>query len=289
MQLSDFQFFHPIRVRWSEVDLQAVVFNGHYLNFADVAFTEYWRATGLPDAIAQAGQGAELFVRHAELEFLAPAGFDQLLQIGVRCERIGNSSLRFVFGFFRDDQLLHVARLSYVYADTAAKQAKALPAAWCAIIRMLELNRLQENEMNFKVVLDSWEQLKNDAQAIRYDVFVIEQNIPAELEWDEMDAECLHAVAYDQSGAAVGTGRLLPDGHIGRMAVRPEARGSGVGAEILRALIAAARLRGQRLLQLNAQQSAQGFYAREGFVQNGEIFMEAGIAHICMELLLTED
>jgi acyl-CoA thioester hydrolase len=73
MAKSDFAFFNPMRVRWAEVDLQKVVFNGNYLLYFDVSFTEYWRATGLPDAMAQNNSGQELFVRKATVEYLAAA------------------------------------------------------------------------------------------------------------------------------------------------------------------------------------------------------------------------
>ncbi len=133
-----------------------------------------------------------------------------------------------------------------------------------------------------RVTLGSWAELQKEAQAIRYDVFVIEQNIPVELEWDEMDAQCLHAVAYDAQGVAVGTGRLLPDGHIGRMAVRSAARGLGVGAAILQSLMQQARNRGDKAVKLNAQTSAEPFYARNGYSREGDVFEEAGIPHISM-------
>ena len=138
------------------------------------------------------------------------------------------------------------------------------------------------NKDAVRVILGSWAELQKEAQAIRYDVFVIEQNIPVELEWDEMDAQCLHAVAYDAQGAAVGTGRLLPDGHIGRMAVRNAARGLGVGAAILQSLMQQARNRGDKAVKLNAQTSAEPFYARNGYSREGDVFEEAGIPHISM-------
>jgi YbgC/YbaW family acyl-CoA thioester hydrolase len=94
MDRSDFSFFHTLRVRWAEVDMQAIVFNGHYLTYFDVAFTEYWRATGLPDVLAQAAAGQELFARKAGIDYLAPARFDDVLDIGVRCASLGRSSLR---------------------------------------------------------------------------------------------------------------------------------------------------------------------------------------------------
>ncbi|WP_298414713.1 GNAT family N-acetyltransferase [Janthinobacterium sp.] len=133
--------------------------------------------------------------------------------------------------------------------------------------------------------LGDWATLGQDATAIRFEVFVDEQKVPAEIELDDMDAVCLHAVAYDEAGKAVGTGRLLPDGHIGRMAVRQPGRGTGVGGAILTLLMDKARARGDAAVVLNAQTVAAPFYARHGFVQRGEQFEEAGIAHVEMRLV----
>lgn len=136
--------------------------------------------------------------------------------------------------------------------------------------------------MTASIVLGDWATLQKDAQPVRYAVFVVEQKIPAELEWDINDTVCLHAVAYDAQQQAIGTGRLLPDGHIGRMAVLAQARGVGVGAAILRQLMQQAKQRGDACVRLNAQQSAEHFYLKEGFIRDGDIFMEAGIPHIHM-------
>ena len=133
--------------------------------------------------------------------------------------------------------------------------------------------------------LGDWATLGQDATAIRFEVFVDEQKVPAEIELDDMDAVCLHAVAYDDAGKAIGTGRLLPDGHIGRMAVRQPGRGTGVGGAILTLLMDKARARGDAAVVLNAQTVAAPFYARHGFVQMGEQFEEAGIAHVEMRLV----
>lgn len=132
--------------------------------------------------------------------------------------------------------------------------------------------------------LGDWATLGPHATAIRFEVFVDEQKVPAEIELDDMDAVCLHAVAYDGAGNAIGTGRLLPDGHIGRMAVRQPGRGTGVGGAILTLLMEKARERGDAAVVLNAQTVAAPFYARHGFVQQGEVFEEAGIAHMEMRL-----
>ena len=138
--------------------------------------------------------------------------------------------------------------------------------------------------MTLRLVLGDWDTCKSDAQDIRYEVFVVEQGVPVEMEWDEMDAVCLHAVAYDGSDRAIATGRLLPDGHIGRMAVLKDFRGRGVGRALLRSLIQSAAKRGDREVLLSAQVHALGFYRAEGFVEEGPVYEEAGIPHQAMRL-----
>ncbi len=136
------------------------------------------------------------------------------------------------------------------------------------------------------VEIDRWDAVREEAYAIRHAVFVIEQKVPAELELDEWDDQCWHALARDTAGRAVATGRLLPDGHIGRMAVRKEARGTGVGARVLEALISKAQSLGYPELILNAQTHAMAFYTRAGFTPEGEAFEEAGIPHQTMRRVL---
>jgi predicted GNAT family N-acyltransferase len=134
----------------------------------------------------------------------------------------------------------------------------------------------------YEIRFGDWTTLQQDAKAIRLEVFVVEQNVPAELEMDENDAACLHAVAYDAAGTPIGTGRLLPDGHIGRMAVRKAARGTGIGGALLQGLMAQAKLRGHKTVVLGAQTHAAPFYQKHGFAIVGEAFMEAGIPHVDM-------
>lgn len=132
MNHSDFAFFHRLRVRWAEVDMQKVVFNGNYMLYFDVAFTEYWRDTGLPTPAQQAADGRELFMRRASTDFLASAEFDDELDIGVRCARLGRSSLGFAAGIYRDQTLLVSGELLYVYADTRLRKGVAVPPEWRA-------------------------------------------------------------------------------------------------------------------------------------------------------------
>ncbi len=135
-----------------------------------------------------------------------------------------------------------------------------------------------------QVVIGDWDNLRDHAQALRIEVFVVEQGVPIELEWDEGDEVAIHAVAYDAEGQPIATGRLLPDGHIGRMAVRKSARGRGIGAAVLQALLADAKRLGYGRLVLHAQTHAVEFYRRHGFVVEGDEFMEAGIPHRLMSL-----
>ncbi len=136
--------------------------------------------------------------------------------------------------------------------------------------------------MKFHVTLGGWTTQRERAMPLRFEVFVIEQQVPPELELDEMDAQSVHALALNGHGEAVGTGRLLPDAHIGRMAVRKDARGFGVGSAILRALMQEAERRGEPAVLLHAQSYAVPFYRRFGFEAEGEEFMEAGIPHVLM-------
>jgi predicted GNAT family N-acyltransferase len=137
-----------------------------------------------------------------------------------------------------------------------------------------------------RVELGSWDALREEAVAIRYAVFVGEQGVPVELEIDAQDPVSVHALARDASGRALGTGRLLPDGHIGRMAVLAAARGTGVGSALLTALLGESRRRGNHATALSAQTHAIAFYARHGFVTEGKEYDDAGIPHITMRRAL---
>jgi predicted GNAT family N-acyltransferase len=138
----------------------------------------------------------------------------------------------------------------------------------------------------YRVREADWQRDQEALRAIRESVFVREQGVPLELEWDGLDSDCLHLLAETGDGAAVGTGRLLPDGHIGRMAVLPEWRRRGIGRSLLRGLIDAARQRGVARVILNAQTYAIAFYEKAGFEAVGAEFLDAGILHRRMILQL---
>jgi predicted GNAT family N-acyltransferase len=138
------------------------------------------------------------------------------------------------------------------------------------------------HEASIRIELGDWPSMQADAYAVRYEVFVREQGVPEEIERDDQDSVSIHALAYGQDGQAVGTGRLLPDGHIGRMAVLQRMRGQGIGAQLLRALVLRGGEQGHRILVLHAQTHARAFYEAHGFAAYGPEFSEAGIAHIAM-------
>jgi predicted GNAT family N-acyltransferase len=137
-----------------------------------------------------------------------------------------------------------------------------------------------------QVRIGSWRELEAAARPIRAEVFVAEQRIPAEMEWDDADPDAVHAVAFNRLGRALGTGRMLEHvpgvAKIGRMAVTATSRHCGVGRAVLDALLVAARARGDREAVLHAQLGAARFYERAEFVRRGPEFDEAGIPHVEM-------
>ena len=145
------------------------------------------------------------------------------------------------------------------------------------------------NEMTY-IEIGDWTWMQNNAQTVRTAVFVQEQGIAPEDEWDADDASALHAVLFDVNGQALGNARLLQPlvnvAKVGRMAVLKDARGRGYGARLLQALLLEARRRGNKEVRLSAQRTAEQFYASHGFSAVGEPFDEVGIPHVEMHLLL---
>jgi YbgC/YbaW family acyl-CoA thioester hydrolase len=268
-------------VRWAEVDMQKIVFNAHYLMYFDTAVADYWRAMAMPYEESMHILQGDLYVKKATVEFNASARMDDRLDIGMRCARIGNSSILFTGAIFRGEELLITCELVYVFADPATQTSRPVPQA----LRDL-LTGFEAGEPMVQIKTGSWAELGADAGKIRTAVFIEEQRIPKELEWDEADATALHAVAYNRLGQAIATGRLIDGGDgvakIGRMAVHQVLRGGRVGEQVLRALAGAAASRGLHTARLHAQRTATGFYARLGFIAEGDPFEEAGIPHLTM-------
>lgn len=127
MAREDFVSSHRLRVRWAEVDMQGIVFNGHYLTYFDIAVTEYWRQIGLPYPQATAETGGELYTVKSVVEYASPARYDDELDLYIRCARIGRSSLTFELEIWRGDEALVHGELVYVHADPQARKSAPLP------------------------------------------------------------------------------------------------------------------------------------------------------------------
>ncbi len=141
--------------------------------------------------------------------------------------------------------------------------------------------------MDIRISEVNWSQQQQTLSAIRREVFIEEQQVPKELEWDGIDPVCRHVLAQDLSKKiAVGTGRLVADGQIGRMAILKKYRQQGIGRDILNQLIKIAKRDGQSLVYVHAQISALNFYQLASFEIIGESFMDAGIEHVKMILHL---
>ena len=281
MPRDDFRFMHRLHVRWAEVDMQKIVFNAHYLMYFDTAIAGYWQALALPYVQSMLQLGGDLYLKKATVEFNASARMDDRIDVALACGRIGTSSMVFRGAIFRGTQPLVTGELVYVFADPASQTSRPVPQPLRDILVGYEAG-----ESMVRVETGDWRRLGVDAARIRAEVFVDEQNIPADMEWDAADATAVHAVAWNRLGQPLATGRLLKPqagvARIGRMAVLQPVRGCGVGQSVLHALLEAAAARGDRQVLLHAQRDAENFYRRQGFRARGDAFDEAGIPHIEM-------
>jgi YbgC/YbaW family acyl-CoA thioester hydrolase len=281
-------------VRWAEVDMQKIVFNGHYLMYVDTAVAGYWRALALPYHATMEDLHGDLYVRKATLEYEGSARYDDRCDVGVRCGRIGKSSLVFSAAVFRGAQRLVHGELVYVFADPATQTSRPVPDALRAV-----LTGFEAGEPMLDVRVERWSEAAAEAGPLRRAVLMEEQGIAAALDGDAADDVALHAVARNRFGLAVGTARMLVPGaaaegsprtgrigRIGRVAVLQAVRGAGVGRALLQALEQAACGEGLQQLQLDAQASAVDFFRRAGFTPCGAPFVEAGIDHQTMQRAL---
>ncbi len=281
---TDFRMLHRLRVRWAEVDMQAIVFNAHYLMYMDVAMTEYWRASALPFTECMHQLGGDMVVRKATVDFVASARMDDVLDIGMRFVKAGKSSMVFQAAVFRGHELLATGELLYVYTLPGAKASQPVPQ----ILRDA-LAAFESGEGMTTLQVGTWAELSAQAMPLRHAVFAVEKGVPADMMSDANDAEAVHALLTNRVGVPVATGRLVLNGssaQVGRMAVCHPLRSFSLGAQVLTALLARAKAMGVQSVMLHAQLGAVAFYARHGFVPQGEVFEEAGLAHQTMVLAL---
>ncbi len=281
LQRPDFRCMPRMRVRWAEVDMQKIVFNAHYLMYFDTAMSDYWRAVAMPYEAAMHQLGGDIYLKKASVEYFASARCDEQIDVGMKCARLGNSSIQFQGAIFRGDTLLVTGELLYVYADPATQKSQPIPPQLRALFEDFEAAQPMVD-----LTIGPWQAVQTGVEALRHEVFVDEQGIASELVFDAADPQAVHASITNRLGQTIACGRLLsgPDGEarIGRMAVHRVMRGSGLGRDVLDALMNVARQRGDTSVLLHAQCSAQGFYQRLGFVSRGERYTEAGIDHIDM-------
>lgn len=268
----DFRFINPLRVRWSEVDQQKVVFNAHYLTYFDIAITDYWRALAIPYEASMPALGGEPFVRKATVEFHASARLDDQLEVGLKCARIGTSSMGFVGGIFRDEQLLISSELIYVFADPHAQVPVPVPQR----LREIMLG-FEAGEPVTRAEAGAWTEMAADLLLLRAQAGVV---VPAA---DADDATAVHVLLRNRLGLPVACARLLPPAagvaQIDRLGVLRVLRGSHYGRALLIALLQAAKGRGDTLVQVQATRSNRGFFERHGFAPAGEPFESEGVVY----------
>jgi YbgC/YbaW family acyl-CoA thioester hydrolase len=279
-----FRLLHRLRVRWSEVDMQSIVFNAHYLAYLDVAITEYWRAAALPFAQAMVHLNGDMVVRKATVDFLRSARMDDWLDVGMRFVKTGRSSLVFEGAIFRGDELLATGELLYVFTTPHAQASQPVPAALVEVLQAFE-DHMPMTERHS----GTWLTQQRQALAVREQVLGQEQGVPTHLLTDAADADAFHVTLTNRLGMPLATGRLVcqgDTGQVGRMAVLHPLRQQGMGERVLQALVAQARAAGCEQVQLHALRSAEAFYRHQGFSPLGPVFEEAGLAHQAMVLSL---
>ena len=257
---SRFRHLERLRVRWAEVDMQQIVFNGHYLTYFDTAVAGWWRAMAVPYQATMAALAGDLYVRKATLEYRGSARYDDLCEVGVRCARLGNSSMTLQAALLRDARALVTAELVYVFADPATQTSRPLPQVLRDLVEVFEAGQPM-----VQVGLLPWAEAGARVQALRA-AAAADAGDPG---GDAADATALHALAVNRLGQDLGCARLLPARQgvaaLQRVAALPTLRGAGVGRALVQALAGAAVRRGDAALQAEAPEAAAGFLQRCGF------------------------
>lgn len=270
---NDFRFFDRLRVRWAEVDVQKIVFNAHYLMYFDTAFSAYWRANALPyDDTMHELQG-DLYVRRATVDFKASARFDDLLDLGIKCSRIGTSSITFVGGLFRQQQLLVTFEVVYVFANPVTQTPRAVPT----VLRELLLG-YEDGDSVTRQLKGSVDELGADFAFLRS--IVLSEQDDAVTDNEDPSGTILVAVR-NRIGVPLATGRLLTSQSglscIDQLVVHKMMRGEGLGGEVLDALERLALQRGDSIVSVLADEAAKSFYTKRDYVLMEEVLVGGAV------------
>jgi YbgC/YbaW family acyl-CoA thioester hydrolase len=227
-----FRHRERLRVRWAEVDMQQIVFNGHYLMYFDTAVAGWWRAMAVPYQATMAALQGDLYVRKATLEYWGSARYDDLCEVGVRCVHLGNSSMRLQAALLRDGRALVGGELVYVFADPAMQTSRPLPQPLRDLVSAFEAG-----EPMWSVRVGGWTEAAAPVRALRRAVAGPSTHVD-----ESADAGARHAVAVNRLGHPVGCARRrladpgadppAPDAR----ATWPGLRGVGIGRSLVDAL-----------------------------------------------------
>ena len=248
----------------------------------DVFSAQGFRGATLDQIAAVAGLSKpNLLYYFDSKEAMHRALLDDLLDVGVSCSRIGNSSMQFQAGIFRDDHLLVSGELVYVFADPATQKSKPVPSALRDMLQSFEAG-----VSPIEIRVGHWSELGEQASALRREVFIDELGIGPGMDADAQDDGAVHALVRNRLGQPLATARLLQEGpavaRIARVAVSRTMRSTGFGRVVMEALMQLATERGDARVVLQSQCSAEGFYTHLGFAPIGEPYDEAGVPHIDM-------
>jgi YbgC/YbaW family acyl-CoA thioester hydrolase len=283
-----FRYFDRLRVRWAEVDMQKIVFNGHYLMYADTAVAGYWRALALPYHETMEALQGDLYVRKATLEYMASARYDDVLDVGIRTASIGTSSMRLHTAIFCGPRLLVHGELVYVFACPRTQTSRPVPDS----LRQCLLG-FEAGQPALRLDTGTWQALGEDCKALREDVLVHELGLPPQLIEDERDPSARHAVVRNRMGRVLACARVVQMGaglELQRLVVCSGLRRAGVGRWLVQALQQGLRCEGFAIpgaaLRVQAHTSATDFWRSVGFTPEGEPFGTLGVSHQTWQLRL---
>jgi YbgC/YbaW family acyl-CoA thioester hydrolase len=267
IQRHDFRFLDPLRVRWAEVDVQNIVFNGHYLMYFDTAVAGYWRAMALPYHATMHALGGDLFVRKATVEYLASAAYDDALNVGVRLTRIGTSSMTLQCAVFKRDQALVHGELVYVYADPATQTSRPVPQALRDTLQGFEagLPMLVAKHGTHAV-------MQTDVAQVLASLGADDAAILAAASGAGPGQSTTHVVLKNRMGAAVASACVhggTKDATLSALVVVPALRQSAALGELVCEAAAAAKALGAQHLNVRVPLGLADTMKRVGFVAQG--------------------